>query len=193
MWLCINTLFSTCFNMSEKALMLFFLPNGILRVNRIAKFYYYGISPFEIEAIYSTLKRFFETVEDEQLQANDTSYASMIEIGFPIPFNESFFQLLTVEGWFRIKSMIKEMKRRRGKKGIKTFLRFNGIMQGMNLQLLFSLINKNDRDFEMGLEKIEYLVDIVPIQLDKLPDNIEVVEYSYDEVTHKWNPRIPKS
>jgi hypothetical protein len=162
-----------------------------LRIDKIAKFYYYGISPFEIEAIYSTLKRFFGAVEDQQLQANDTSYASMIEIGFPIPFDESFFQVLTLEGWFRIKSMIKEMKRRRGKKGIKTFLRFNGIIGRINSQLLFSLINKNDRHFEMGLEKIEYLVDIIPVQLDKLPANTEIVEYSYDEVSHKWNPRIP--
>jgi hypothetical protein len=162
-----------------------------LRIDKIAKFYYYGISPFEIEAIYSTLKRFFGTVEDQQLQANDTSYASMIEIGFPIPFDESFFQVLTLEGWFRIKSMIKEMKRRRGKKGIKAFLRFNGIIGRINSQLLFSLINKNDRHFEMGLEKIEYLVDIIPVQLDKLPANTEIVEYSYDEVSHKWNPHIP--
>jgi hypothetical protein len=164
------------------------------RIDSIAKFYYYGISPFEIEAIYSTLKRFFGAVEeDEQLQDNDNSYVSMIDIVFPIPFNESFFQLITLEGWFRMKSLIKEMKRRRGNKGIKIFLRFNGIMQRLNSQLLFSLINKNDRQFEMGLEKIEYMVDIIPIQLDKLPANTELVEYYYDEVTHKWKPHIRES
>ncbi len=161
-----------------------------MEIDRIAKFYYYGLSPFEIEAIYSTLKRFFRAVEDQQLQANDASYASMIEIGFPIPFDESFFKVLTLEGWFRIKSLIKEMKRRRGKKGIKIFLRFDGFMERINSQLLFSLLNKNDRDFEIGLEKIEYLVDIIPIQLDKLPANAELIEYSYDEASHKWNPHI---
>ena len=161
-----------------------------MEIDRIAKFYYYGLSPFEIEAIYSTLKRFFGAVEDQQLQANDASYASMIEIGFPIPFDESFFKVLTLEGWFRIKSLIKEMKRRRGKKGIKIFLRFDGIMERINSQLLFSLLNKNDRDFEMGLEKIEYLVDIISIQLDKLPATAELIEYSYDEASHKWNPHI---
>jgi hypothetical protein len=163
-------------------------------MDSMARFYYYGISPFEVEAIYSTLKRFFGAVEeDEQLQDNDNSYVSMIDIMFPIPFNESFFQLITLEGWFRMKSLIKEMKRRRGNKGIKIFLRFNGIMQGINSQLLFSLINKNDRQFEMGLEKIEYMVDIIPMQLDKLPADTELVEYSYDEVTHKWKPHIPES
>jgi hypothetical protein len=161
-----------------------------LEIDRIAKFYYYGLSPFEIEAIYSTLKRFFGVVEDQQIQANDASYASMIEIGFPIPFDESFFKVLTLEGWFRIKSLIKEMKRRRGKKGIKIFLRFDGIMERISSQLLFSLLNKNDRDFEMGIEKIEYLVDIIPVQLDKLPATAELIEYSYDEASHKWNPHI---
>jgi len=39
------------------------------------------------------------------------------------------------------------------KKGIKTFLRFNGGHAWINSQLLFSLINKNDGDKEMGLEK----------------------------------------
>jgi hypothetical protein len=164
-----------------------------LGIDRVAKFYYYGISPFEIEAIYSTLKRFFGAVEDEQLQANDATYASMIEFEFPIPFGEPFFQVLTLEGWFRIKSLIKEMKRRRGKKGIKIFLRFNGITEGINSQLLFSLLIKNNRHFEMGLEKIEYLIDIIPVQLDKLPANTELVEYFYDEVNHKWNPHIPES
>jgi hypothetical protein len=84
------------------------------------------------------------------------------------------------------------MKRRRGKKGIKVFLCFCGIMTGMKSHLMFSLMNKSNRQFEMGIEKIEYLVDIVPIQLGTLPTNIKEITYSYDEVNFKWLPSLAK-
>jgi hypothetical protein len=65
-------------------------------------------------------------------------------------------------------------------------------MTGMKSHLMFSLMNKSNRQFEMGIEKIEYLVDIVPIQLGTLPTNIKEITYSYDEVNFKWLPSLAK-
>src|SRR5919199_6388825 len=123
---------------------------------------------------------------------DDNQYVTMVEIEFPLPFNESFFQFLTMERWYKIKGIIKEIKRRRGKKGVKIFICFFGITPEMNFYLIFSLMNKSNRQFEMGIEKIEYLVDIVPIQLRTLPTNIKEIIYFYDEVNFKWLPSLAK-
>jgi hypothetical protein len=160
--------------------------------NAVAKFRYYGIAPFEIEVIYDVLSSSFDVYE-EQLELDDNQYVTFVEIEFPHPFNESFFQFFTMERWYKIKGVIKEMKRRRGKKGVKVFLCFLGVAPEINFHLVFSLMNKSNRQFEMGIEKIEYLVDILPMQLGTLPDNIEEITYSYDEATFKWSPHIASS
>jgi hypothetical protein len=156
-----------------------------------AIFQHYGISLWEIEVIYDTLKRSFE-VEEKQLQPDDAQYVSMIEIGFPLPYGESFFQEFTMESWFKIKGVIKDIKRRRGKKGIKTFIRFAGYAKE-KVDLVFPLLSKNDRPFEMGIEKIEYMADIVSAQLKTIPPESEEVWYSYDEASFRWSPAVAKS
>lgn len=156
-----------------------------------AKFRYYGLALFEIEIIYDTLGGLFE-VSEEQLSTENNGYISIVEIEFPVPFGEFFFQFFTMERWHKIKGIIKEMKRRRGKKGIKVYLGFYGISPEIKSHLIFLIINGNNRQFEMGIEKIEYLVDIIPIHLKTLPANIEEVTYYYDETDYKWNPRSAK-
>src|SRR5919197_3162271 len=158
----------------------------------VAKFRYYGIAPFEIEVIYDVLSSSFDVYE-EQLAIDDNQYVTMVEIEFPLPFNESFFQFFTMERWYKIKGIIKEMKRRRGKKGVKAFVCFFGIAPEINSRLVFSLMNRSNREFEMAIEKIEYLVDILPMQLGKLPADVEEVTYSYDEISFKWRPSIARS
>ena len=163
-----------------------------MHTNTVATFSYYGLAPFEIEVIYNVLSSSFDVYE-EQLTIDDNQYVTMVEIEFPLPFNESFFQFLTMERWYKIKGIIKEIKRRRGKKGVKIFICFFGITPEMNFYLIFSLMNKSNRQFEMGIEKIEYLVDILPMQLGTLPANIEEITYSYNEDTFKWSPHIARS
>ncbi len=152
-----------------------------------ATFYHYGVSLWEIEIIYDTLNRSFE-VEEKQLQPDDPQFVSMIEVGFPVPFDESFFQTFTMESWFKIKGVIKDVKRRRGRKGVKAFIRFAG-----SPAVVFPLLNKGDRQFEMGIEKLEYLVDVVPLQIKSIPPNTEEVWFSYDEASYKWSPSVAKS
>ena len=96
-----------------------------MHTNAVAKFRYYGIAPFEIEVIYDVLSSSFDVYE-EQLEVDDNQYVTFVEIEFPHPFNESFFQFFTMERWYKIKGVIKEMKRRRGKKGSKYFYVFWG-------------------------------------------------------------------
>lgn len=156
-----------------------------------ATFQHYGISPWEIEVIYDTLKRSFE-VEEKVLQPDDPQYVSMVEVGFPLPYGEPFFQEFTMDSWFKIKGVIKDIKRRRGRKGLKALVRFAGFGKE-KADLVFPLMTKGDRQFEMGMEKIEYMVDIVPVQLKSIPDKAEEIWYSYDEATFRWSPAVAKS
>ena len=154
-------------------------------------FRHYGISPWEIEVIYDALTRSFAVV-DEEREADDSRFVSMIELWLPMQFNEDFFRFLTFESWFKIKGVFKDIKRRRGRKGLKCFLRFSGFAARDQTALYFPLLAKNDRHFEMGIEKLEYLVDIVPLQLKGLPDDTEEIWYSYDESSLKWHPSHAK-
>ena len=152
----------------------------------VATFYYYGISPWEIEVLYDTLKRSFE-VEERQLQPDDPKYVSMIEITFPLPYDETFFQTFTMDSWFKVKGVIKDIKRRRGGKGLKTFLKFDG-----KPSMTFLLNHKGDRQFEMAAEKLEYLVDIVPTQIKSTPEGTSEVLFSFDESSYKWSPTVAR-
>jgi len=160
-------------------------------VPETAIFQHYGISPWEIEVIYDTLRRSFG-VEEMQLQPDDPQYVSMIEIGFPAPYGESFFQEFTMDSWSKIKGVIKDVKRRRGRKGLKAFIRFAGFGRE-GVDLMFPLLSKDDRQFEMSVEKIEYLVDIVPVQLKAVPQGAEEIWYSYDGIGFRWSPALAKT
>jgi hypothetical protein len=160
-------------------------------VPETAIFHHYGVSPWEIEVIYDTLRRSF-AVEEKQLQPDDPQYVSMIEISFPAAYGESFFQEFTMDSWFKIKGVVKDVKRRRGKKGLKALLRFAGFGGKESADLIFPLLSKGDRQFDMGIEKIEYMVDVVPVQLKSVPPGTEEIWYSYDEAGIRWSPAVAK-
>lgn len=161
-----------------------------------AAFLHYGISPWEIEVIYDTLSRCFE-VEEKQVSPDDPQYVSMVEISFPVPYNETFFQQeFRMDNWYKIKSVIKDVKKRRGRKGIKAFISFAGFgnnNNNKNIHIVFPLQSKGDRQFEMGIEKIEYLVDIVPGQLQLMPQGAEEIWYLFDEASYRWTPSVART
>jgi hypothetical protein len=164
-----------------------------VQVPDTATFYHYGISPWEIEVIYDTLNRSFE-VEEKQLQPDDPQYVTMVEIGFPVSYSETFFQQeFTMDSWFKIKGVIKDVKKRRGRKGIKAFIKFVGFGNNKKIGIVFPLQSKGDRQFEMAIEKIEYLVDIIPVQLQLMPPGAEEIWYLYDEASNKWSPSVAKT
>src|SRR3712207_9419831 len=82
---------------------------------------------------------------------------------------------------------------RRGRNGIKTFIKFRGFGNDKKIGIVFPLQSKGDRQFEMGIEKIEYLVDIVPVQLRLIPPQTEEIWYLYDETSYKWIPSVAKT
>ena len=92
-----------------------------------------------------------------------------------------------MESWFKVKGVLKDVKRRRGRKGLKVFIKFAG-----SPSITFPLGHKDDRRFEMGIEKLEYLVDIVPAQLKSLPPHTEEVLFAFDDAAYKWGPSVAR-
>ena len=75
---------------------------------------YYGISPWEIEVVYNLFNGKFEVIQEETEQT-ELNFVISLTIIISLPFNEEFFKWFEFREWAKVKHIIKEMKRRRGK------------------------------------------------------------------------------
>ena len=148
------------------------------------KLEYVGISPVEIEVMFKTLSKF--SLVDEKILVEEPNYVSVLNIEFPVPYDEYFFQSLGLDSWQKIKDLFKEMKRRRGRKGLKILLSFSGIPTDTNSKLVFSLTSEIGAQFEYAIEKIEHMVDAINIQIKNLETKGQFISYTYDAITMKW-------
>jgi hypothetical protein len=148
----------------------------------VTKLEHYGVSPYEIEALYSSLARFSEV---DEIKLDDSEYLSLLNIEFPVPYDDNFFQSFGFDNWQRIKYIFKEMKRRRGKKDFKLSLSFSGSTES-NSKLVFSITGDSGSQFEYALEKIAHMVDSINMKIKNLDNNRQVIPYTYDAVTMKW-------
>jgi hypothetical protein len=146
---------------------------------------YFGISPFEIEVIYNTLSKFFP-VDEEKILTEESRYVSLLNIEFPTPYDEYFFQSLGFDNWQKIKYLFKEMKRRRGKKAFKITLSFCGISADINSKVDFLLTNEIGPQFEYAIEKIEHAIDSIHQEITNLGSKRQFMIYTYDASAMKW-------
>jgi len=168
-------------------------------------FCFYDLSIQEQEIIYTLLAKTFYVIE-EKLSFDDmesqlpnflsnTDYSiTFIELIFPIKFDNYLFQIISVEHWNSIKNIIKEIKHRRGNKPVICIFKFKGNKTNQtDFNIIFPIMNTSVRSFEIAIEKVEYLVDIVPTELSSLPTNTFEVFYLYNESSAKWIPYQAKS
>jgi len=144
---------------------------------------YYGISPWEIEVIYGLFNGKFRILQEETEQ-NKENFVSALTIDIPLPFSEEFFKWFEFRAWERVKSIIKEMKRRRGKgNAIVVEILFVG---KPNVRFVIDL-NEN-HDFNSAVEKIDFVVELFPYHLNdsNIPNDPTGVLYKYDIESGKW-------
>lgn len=144
-------------------------------------FNYAGLSPAEIENIYEILTSSGE-VKDNQISVNDVIYKSTIIIHFPFFYSELFFQ--AYEPWNNLKDIIKEMKKRRGNKGIKIELSFLVQKLEAYVTTFFTLDSISERDFVKGLEKLEYTAELILDQIEKNTLQTDKIYFYFDGL--KW-------
>jgi len=144
---------------------------------------YYGISPWEIEVIYNLFNGKFSIIQEETEQ-NKESFVSALTIDIPLQFSEEFFKWFEFKAWEKVKSIIKEMKRRRGKGyAIVVEILFAG---KPNVRFVTDL-NEN-HDFNSAIEKIDFVVELLPYHLNdsNIPSDPSEVLYKYDIESGKW-------
>jgi hypothetical protein len=56
----------------------------------------------------------------------------------------------------------------------------------LHFDLVFQLINKDQKEFEMAIEKIEYLVDTIVLELSEIMNETSLLIYTYDPLRRKW-------
>lgn len=154
-------------------------------LNTIIKLEYFGISPFEIEVIYNTLSK-FSVVDEGKILVEESEYVSLLNIEFPVAYDEYFFQSFGFDNWEKIKYVFKEMKRRRGRKRFKITLSFCGISTDINSKLVFSLTSEIGPQFEFAIEKIEHIIDTVHTEIKNLESKRQSVSYTFDAIAMKW-------
>lgn len=154
-------------------------------LNTIIKLEYFGISPFEIEVIYNTLSKFL-VVDEGKILVEESEYVSLLNIEFPVAYDEYFFQSFGFDNWQKIKYVFKEMKRRRGRKRFKITLSFCGISTDINSKLVFSLTSEIGPQFEFAIEKIEHIIDTVHTEIKNLESKRQSVSYTFDAIAMKW-------
>lgn len=145
---------------------------------------FYGISPWELEVLYSMLHNLFNVQEDPNAN-QDEDFTTMMDITFPLEFNEMFFKQFGALRWDKMKGIIKEMKRRRGGgKSLRVYIKFTG-----KPDITF-MIDLDDRhSFDTAVDKIDFVLELLPYQLDpkKIPKEITKVSYQFDDIIGKWN------
>jgi hypothetical protein len=144
---------------------------------------YYGISPWEIEVLYGFLNSHF-TIIQEEIEADDENFVSFLDIDIPLQFNKEFFQWLDFKRWEKIKSVFKEMKRRRGSgNALKIVINFSG-----NPKIIFVTDIEDSQLFGNALEKIDGVLELLPYHLDpkKTPSKISEITYKFDLESVRW-------
>ena len=146
-------------------------------------FRYYGISPWEIEVLYGFLNSHF-TINQEEIDIIDENFVSFLEIDIPLTFNEEFFQWFEFKRWEKVKSVFKEMKRRRGSSNaLKIKINFSG-----NQKINFIIDTEDRQKFDNAVEKIDSVLELLPYHLDpeKIPNGISEIMYKFDSELTRW-------
>ena len=118
---------------------------------------FYGISPWEMEVIYGLFSNKFEVIQEETEQT-DADFVSGLIINIPVQFSEEFFKWFEFRAWEKVKAILKEMKRRRGKGNAITIeIAFTG---EPNVRFITNL--KEPHIFNSAIEKIDFMIELLP-------------------------------
>ncbi len=151
---------------------------------------YYGISPWEIEVLYGFLNSHFKIIQEE-IEQDDEDFVSFLNVDIPLTFNEAFFQWFEFKRWEKVKAVFKEMKRRRGSgNALKVRMNFSG-----NPKIIFTIDIEDKQWFDNAIEKIDFILELLPYHLDpaKLPNGISEISYRFDSESVRWRLNTAKS
>ena len=133
--------------------------------------------------VYSYLHSRFE-INQEELEPDESGFVSVLHMDIPVPFSEEFFNWFDFRRWEKVKALLKEMKRRRGRgNALKITIGFTG-----NPAIRFVLDADEKQWYDNAVEKIDFVLELLPYHMDpkKLPENVSEVIYRFDEGAKRW-------
>ena len=148
-----------------------------------------GISPWEVEVLYEILSTKF-SVSTKEIKTDD-DFLSKIDLIIPIAFQD-FFDWFGLRYWDKMKFIFKEMKRRRGKNNtIKIII---GFINSMKIRFILDALDVNK--FNIAVDKINFILELLPYHLDveKFPKDVIEMQYIFDDHENRWiaNAVTPK-
>lgn len=125
----------------------------------------FGLSLGETQAINNLFSRY--NVDENEIEP-DYEYASILEIEFIKDEKTPFFEFIPIDKWSTLIEIIKNVKKRRGRKGLKFKsiiteiygIENTGYDRSKALKKIVFLLNHKDNiDFNKGLERIEITIE----------------------------------
>jgi hypothetical protein len=148
---------------------------------------FYGMSPWELEVLYGLFHSLFK-VEEHPEEEQDENFTTFVEIIFPLAFNDAFFKWFGSPRWEKTKAILKELKRRRGGgKTLRADVRFTG-----RPNIKFTIDLEERVHFDSAIEKIEFVLELLPYHLDpsKIPKDTTEIQYYFDNKMGRWNMNL---
>ena len=171
-----------------------------------------GLSLGETEAINSLVSDYYIT---ENIIDYDYEFASILEIQFIKDKSLEFFDFIPIEKWSILIEIIKNIKKRRGRKGLKLKIIIIDVVklnyknnneneeeeEDDNQEIIFRetsflLDHKNDLDFIKGLERIEITIENISeiYEFQKLKEEKEIDNKKINEnIENRINGNIESS
>ena len=157
------------------------------------------------------MDEYLQRLESKSLRMDCEECVSALTITIPLPFSEEFFKWFGFKAWEKVKSIIKEMKRRRGnRKAIWVEILFQNeewnekitepgespILSDKDERLpdyphvKFVIDSSENHIFNSAIEKIDVMVELLPYHLNhsKIKNWCKpmIVDYTYDVTFSKW-------
>ena len=168
----------------------------------------WGLSLGEIETINNLFKDYY--ISENSIN-QDVGYASTLEIEFVKNKDTEFFDCITIEKWTDLVGVIKNIKKRRGRKGLKLKITITDYFESedtidVNVHIknsddadterevellffkrtIFLLVRKVDSEFIKGLERIEVAIENLT-ELFKKVSQSSFSEDQYEKNKHEYD------
>jgi hypothetical protein len=168
----------------------------------------WGLSLGEIEAINNLFKDYY--ISENSIN-QDVGYASTLEIEFVKNKDTEFFDCYAIEKWTDLVGVIKNIKKRRGRKGLKLKITITDYFESedtidVNVHIknsddadterevellffkrtIFLLVLKIDSEFIKGLERIEVAIENLT-ELFKKVSQSSFSEDQYEKNKHEYD------
>lgn len=162
---------------------------------KITFFKYSGTSIPETEIIYHIISSSLGSVEEEKITPVDSPIHTIIEIHFPIPYGDEFFILFGADRWLKLRNVIAEIKKRRGRSEMQILFSFPGVsrVQGAAYRLIFQTLETDYKIVERAVDSVQILIEAIESQMSKIPARVLEMTYCYESALSRWRPDFAKT